>query len=219
MKLSNRQDRQKGLSRMFLIVFFTMSLLLGLVGGVLGALFFARPGPQGERGQQGLQGLQGNQGIQGVQGEAGTQGLQGLPGTNGINSILQILQERNDTAQSTSGYTAMQWFNMSAFDPSMNMSVVIQQNSKIFVEFSATSSMDAPGSLWIRIRVDNSLNSTLSIVSVGPPSAGTFRLQSHIEFLTNSLNSGQHTIEVQFLRESGSPIILDRTLTFMEITA
>jgi len=104
------------------------------------------------------------------------------------------------------------------FDPSMNMTVVIQQNSRIFVQFSGTLSMEAPGSIWIRIVVDNSLNSTVSIISVGPPSAGTFRLQSHIEFLADQLASGQHRIDVQFYRESGTPIILDRSLTFMEIT-
>ena len=226
MRPNNRHERQKGLSKIFLIVILVLSLLLGLVGGVLGALFFAKPGPQGEQGIQGLQGtqgLQGLQGIQGIQGEQGVAGLQGLQGpqgiagVNGVNSVLQVLQSRNNTAQTTSGYAAMQWFNMSVFDHSMNMSVTVQQNSRIFVQFSGTLSMEAPGSMWIRILVDNSLNSTLSIISVGPPSAGTFRLSSHIEFLTNSLNSGQHRIEVQFLRESGAPIILDRTLTFMEI--
>lgn len=223
MRPNNRHERQKGLSKMFLIVILVLSLLLGLVGGVLGALFFAKPGAQGEQGVQGLQGPQGLQGVlgvqglQGVQGEQGTAGTQGLQGLPGVNSILQLLQSRNSTAQATSSYAVMQWFNMSVFDHSMNMSVTVQQNSRIFVQFSAISSMEAPGSLWIRILVDNSLNSTLSIISVGPPSAGTFRLPCHIEFLTNSLNSGQHRIEVQFLRESGAPIILDRTLTFMEI--
>jgi len=207
---------------MFLVAFLAISLLLGLIGGVLGALFFAKPGSQGEQGTQGLQGPQGPQGIQGAQGELGVagaqgaQGTQGIPGVNGINSILQVIQNRNDTAQTTSSYTSMQWFNMSVFDRSMNLSVTLRQNSRIFVQFSSYSSMEAPGSLWLRILVDNN-SSSMSIVSVGPPSAGAFRLSSHIEFLTNSLSSGQHRIEVQFLRESGSPIILDRTLTFMEI--
>ena len=218
-RLNNRQERRNGQSKMFLIILIVMSLLLGLIGGVLGAVFFAKSGAQGEQGLQGPQGLPGVQGLQGEQGIAGIQGVQGLPGTNGINSILQVLQNRNSTAQATSSYAASQWFNMSVLDPSMNMSVIIQQNSKIFVQFSGTLSMEAPGSLWIRILVDNSLNSTLSIISVGPPSAGTFRLQSHIEFLTNPLSSGQHRIDVQFLRESGTPVILDRSLTFMEITA
>jgi len=158
------------------------------------------------------------QGEQGIQGPAGPQGQQGIPGTDGINSILQIVQNRNDTTQDTSSYTALQWFNMSVFDPSMNVTINIQQSSKIFVQLSGIVSLSSPASLWMRIRVDSNLNSTLSINSVGPPSAGTFRFSSHIEFLTDSLSSGQHVINVQFLRESGSPVILDRTLTVMEIT-
>jgi len=223
MRPNNRHERQKGLSKMLLIVILVLGLLLGLVGGVLGALFFAKSGPQGEQGAQGLQGLQGVQGLQGIQGLQGDQGVagadgsQGVPGVNGTDAILQIRHNANSTAQATSSYTAMLWRNMSVFDPSMNMSVTVQQNSRVFVQFSATLSMEAPGSMWIRILVDNSFNSTLSIVSVGPPSAGTFRLSSHIEFLTGSLASGQHRIDVQFLRESGSPILLDRSLTFMEL--
>lgn len=186
----------------FLILVLIIAILSGLISGVLSAMLFARPGPEGPAGSQGAQ---------------GGQGPQGNPGPNGINSILQIVQNRNDTTHGTSDYAVMQWFNMSQFDASMKMIINIQQNSKVFVQFSMVASLDAPGSLWARIVVDNNLNSTLAISTVGPPSAGVYRLTSHIEFLTDPLSSGQHLVQVQFLRESGSPIILDRTLTVMEL--
>jgi len=203
------------------------SLVLGFVGGVIGSLLFAIPGPagaQGAPGQDGLDGLQGETGSQGPagptgpQGEQGPQGLQGIPGTDGINSILQTIQNRNTTIQNTENYTAMEWFNMSESDSSMMVTIDVQQNSRLLVQFSATVSLEPPGSLRMRIVVDNSLNSTESVSSVGPPSAGTFKFPSHIEFLTEPLNSGFHTIHLQLLRETGSPIILDRTLTVIEIT-
>jgi hypothetical protein len=203
------------------------SLVLGFVGGVIGSLLFAIPGPagaQGPPGQDGLDGLQGETGPQGPagptgsQGEQGPQGLQGIPGTDGVNSILQTIQNRNTTIQNTENYTAMEWFNMSESDPSMMITIDVQQNSRLLVQFSATVSLEPPGSLRMRIVLDNSLNSTESVSSVGPPSAGTFKFPSHIEFLTEPLNSGFHTIHLQLLRETGSPIILDRALTVIEIT-
>jgi len=195
-----------------------LALVIGLLGGVLGAALtaslFVKPGPQGEQGPQGDQGLQGAQGLQGVQ---GLQGLQGISGTNGTDSILQILQNRNDTQENIGSYTAMLWFNMSEFDSSMKITINIQQNSKIFAQFSSTQSLSAPSSMWVRINVDNNYNSSTYKCAIGPPSPGVFIVPGHIEFLTNSLNSGQHTIYVQFLRENGSPLVLDRTFTVMEI--
>lgn len=42
-------------------------------------------------------------------------------------------------------------------------------------------------------------------------------LSNHIEFLTDPLNSGSHIVNLQILRENGSPTILDRTITITEI--
>jgi hypothetical protein len=205
MKLHSPSADKPSYGMKFLILVLIIAILSGLVSGALSAMFFARPGPEGPAGSQGMQG------------PAGSQGQQGMPGTNGINSILQIVQNRNDTARDTSSYSVMQWFNMSQFDASMKTVINIQQNSKVFAQFSMVASLDAPGSLWARIVVDNNLNSTVAISSVGPPSAGIYKLTSHIEFLTDPLSSGQHSVQVQFLRESGSPMILDRTLTVMEL--
>jgi hypothetical protein len=211
--------------RVTLTLLLIASLVLGFVGGAIGSLLFATPGPPGEQGPPGQDGLdgpqgptgpQGEQGTTGPQGEQGPQGLQGIPGTDGINSILQTIQNTNVTMQNTESYTAMEWFNMSDSDSSMMITIDVQQNSRLLVQFSASLSLEPPASLWTRIVVDNSSNSTVCVTSVGPPSAGV-KFPSHIEFLTDPLNSGLHTINLQLLRESGSPIILDRTLTVIEI--
>jgi hypothetical protein len=213
------------------------SIVLGLIGGIAGSFLFAKPGPQGTQGlpgqdgtdglqgetgpagSTGPQGAQGTTGSQGEQGEQGPQGLQGIPGTDGSNSILQLIQTRNTTAYNTGSYTLMEWFNMSDSDSSMIITFDVQQNSRLLIQFSASVLLEPPGSLRTRIVVDNNFNSTESVTSVGPPSAGTFKFPSHIEFLTDPLGSGTHTIQLQILRENGSPIILDRTLTVMEIAS
>jgi hypothetical protein len=202
MKIHRTSSEKPAYGTKFLILILIIAILSGLISGVLSAMLFARPGPEGPAGSQGTQGVQ---------------GPQGTPGTNGINSILQIVQNRNDTTHDTSSYAAMQWLNMSQFDASMKITINIQQNSKVFIQFSMITSIDAPGSMWARTVVDDTLNSTVAISSVGPPSAGIYRLTNHIEFLTDPLNSGQHSVQIQFLRESGFPIIMDRTLTVMEL--
>lgn len=200
-----------------------LALVIGLLGGVVSAAIvaplFMRPGPQGETGATGSQGSQGPQGAQ------GPQGLQGIPGTNGIDgtdAILQIFQNRNDTAVllSTVDYPVSQWFNMSDFDSSMKMTMNIQQNSKIFVQFSSSHTLDSGASIRVRIAVDNMYNSSIyQASSASPPSSGTYTFPGHIEFLTGPLSSGQHTIEVQFQRNvAGISTQLARTLTATEIT-
>ena len=188
-----------------------LALVIGLLGGVVSAALvaplFVVPGPKGDKGDKGDIGPQ------------GVQGIPGIPGEDGMSSILQTLQNRNNTAVDTSAYALMQWFNMSVFDSSMKMTISIQQNSKILVQFSASQTLDAPASFLVRIVVDNSYNSSVYKVSLGPPASGTYTIPGHVEFLTSPLSSGQHTIEVQFQRESGTtpPILLDRTLTVTEI--
>jgi hypothetical protein len=58
-------------------------------------------------------------------------------------------------------------------------------------------------------RFPHQVYSTVSKNSVGSSSTGIMTLSNHIEFLTDSLNSGLHTINLQILRENGSPTILD----------
>ena len=193
-----------------------LALIIGLIGGVVSAALvaplFVKPGPQGEIG------------LQGPQGEQGEQGLLGIPGVNGTDAILQILQNRNDTAVTISdpafGYTVSEWFNMSDFDSSMKITINIQQDSKIFVQFSSSHTLSSGASILVKIVVDNLYNSTIyKASSPSPPSSGTYSFPAHIEFLTGSLSSGQHTIEVQFQRDvTGPSTQLDRTLTVTEIT-
>jgi len=210
-----------------------LALVFGLLSGVVGAAlispFFVKPGPQGPQGEQGPQGSQGlkgdqgptgSQGPQGLQGLQGAQGTQGIPGINGTDAILQILQNRNATEVSTSGYAPDQWFNMSSFDSSMKITINIQQDSKILVQFSSTHFLSSPSSIWVRIVVDNNYNSSIYKSSALTPASGTYRMPGHVEFLTGPLSAGQHTIDVQFLKEnlSNSPRVSDRTLTVMEIS-
>jgi len=210
LKLEKKKKEQDKYMWKVLVLALVIGLLASIVGTALAAQIFIKSRPQGAQGEQGPQGPEGPQ---------GPQGPQGMAGVNGTNSILQILQNRNDTQVDTSSYTATQWYNMSDFDSSMKITINIQQNSKIFAQFSSTYSLEPPASIWVRIVVDNEYNSSTYICAVGPPASGTYKMTGHIEFLTNSLNAGSHTINVQFLRESGSPGILDRTLTVMEITS
>lgn len=189
-----------------------LALVIGLLGGVVSAAIvaplFVKPGPQGEVGDQGPQGPQGTQ---------GTPGIQGDPGTDGI---LQILQNRNSTSVSlnVARYPTFQWFNMSDFDASMKMTINIQQNSKIFVQFSSSHTLSSGASISVRVVVDNMYNSSIYKASSPNPSSVTNTIPGHIEFLTGSLSSGQHTIEVQFQRDmDGGSMQLERTLTATEI--
>lgn len=198
-----------------IILVVVIGLIAGLVGGVIAAAFFAKPGPEGPQGEQGVT-IQGPQGPQGPQGE---QGIQGIPGADGTDAILQIRQNRNDTLVNTGSYTLMRWFNMSDFDSSMKITMNIQQDSKIFVEFSSAFTLPT-ASILVRIVVDYNYNSSICKVSVpAPPASGIYTIPGHIEFLTGPLTAGQHTVEVQFMREKEIPLILDRTLTVAEITS
>jgi len=199
-----------------IVLVVVIGLVAGLIGGVIAAAFFAKLGPRGPQGEQGLQG------PQGLQGQPGEQGIQGIPGADGIDAILQIRQNRNDTLvelADTDRYTLMQWFNMSDFDSSMKITINIQQNSKIFVQFSSGFTLPT-ASILVKIVVDNNYNSTICKVSVpAPPASGIYTIPGHVEFLTSPLSAGQHTVEVQFMREKEVPTILDRALTVAEITS
>jgi hypothetical protein len=200
-----------------------IGLLAGAIGAALSAQIFIKPGPQGEQGPLGPQGEKGDKGDtgdlgpQGSQGEQGEQGPQGIPGVNGTDAILQIIQKRNETQVDIDGYAEMQWFNISDVDSSMEVIINIQANSKIFVQFSTTHRLEPPASIWVRIVVDGAYNSSMYVCATGPPASGVYQIPGHIEFLTDSLDTGPHTVNVQFLREVGSPITLGRTLTVIEI--
>ncbi len=176
-------------------------------------------GPQGETGPQGATGPQGPQGIQGPQGDQGPQGIQGLPGVNGTDAILQILQSQNATAQSLGSYTLDQWYNMSVFDGSMRMTVNIQDQSRIYAEFTSSVNIANLASVWLRIVVDNQINSTVCKIGLLAPSAVNLNLPASVKILTGALSAGQHTIDVQFLRDDGSPILMDRSLSAVEVTS
>jgi hypothetical protein len=224
LRVSEKLDEKVALALLLIA-----SIDLGLIGGITSAFLLAKPGTtgvQGPPGQDGTDGLQGEpgpagptgpEGAQGATGPQGEQGPQGILGTDGINSILQVIQNRNTTMQNSGSYTIMEWFNMSDADPSMMMTVNVQQNSRLLIQFSASISIDPPGSLQTRIVVDDNPNSTVSMNSISSSSTGLMTVPNHIEYLTDPLNSGVHTINLQVLRGSGSPEIMDRALTVLEI--
>jgi len=182
-------------------------------------------GPQGTAGETGPQGLQGEtgpigpEGPMGPQGEAGPQGIQGPQGEPGTGLIIQILQSRNVTIIETNEVSAMQWYNLSDFDSSMDITVDVSQNSKILVEFTGIHLMETPSSIWVRVVIDNVLVSTRYMISVGTPASASTYNCGHLEFLSDPLDAGEHTIQVQFLKEAGDPTILDRVLTVIEIAS
>ena len=106
---------------------------------------------------------------------------------------------------------------MSLFDSSMSIDINVQQNSRLLIEFSASILIDPPGSLNTRLVLDNNIISPVSFNSVGSSSAGILKFPNHIEFLTEPLSSGTHTINLQLYRENGFPELLDRVLTVMEL--
>ncbi len=209
------EDRRTKSTWKLLALVLVIGLVAGLLGGALGALVFIQPGPQGEQGEEGPQG------PEGPQGEQGPEGPQGIPGLDGTDSILQAIQYRNETEIDLSGYLEMQWYNLSDSDPSMETTMTVQQDSRILVQFSSTVEIEPPASVWLRLVVDDTYNSTIYVCSVGPPASGTYQMAGHVEFLTDSLGAGSHTIRAQFWIETEptNVRIQHRTLTAMELAS
>ncbi len=195
------------------------AIIAGLLGGLLGGFLFARAGPQGE---QGIQGLQGNNGMQGPQGEPGlqgSQGIQGLPGLDGNNSVFQIIQSQNLTNVNLGSYTNGQWYNMSIFDSSMRLTINVQDQSRIYAEFLSSISIPSEGTISLMIVVDNQFNGTVFNVGITNVPALTITFPIQAKILTNALSAGEHTIEVQFLRNNGTPLLMERSLYVSELTS
>jgi len=203
----------------WIIVIIALSLL-SLITGFIGAFIFARSGPQGPiglQGPQGIQGLQGEIGSQGIQGEQGLQGLQGESGLNGTDNIQQVLQSLNSTAENIGAYSAAQWLNMSIFDSSMRLTVNVDDQSRILVEFISSVYL-SNSEVRFRVIVDNQYASTISYTGLIGPSSPNDYDSIQVKLLTNALSAGQHTIDVQFYLVSGSPTVLDRSLFVTELS-
>ncbi len=69
----------------------------------------------------------------------------------------------------------------------------------------------------MKIVVDNQINSITYSAGIQPAIALTFPVQMKI--LTDALPAGEHTIEVQFLRNTGNQVLLERSLYVTEMTA
>lgn len=207
---------QGSLIRKGVLLTIIVALVFGLISGIAGAYVIAKPGPQGPQGEQGLQGETGSQGPQGIQ---GIPGPQGNPGVNGSNALIQLIPNHNTTTASLDTYTIDQWFNMSIFDSAMRVSINVQDGSRIYAEFLSSVELSTVGAISLRIVVDNQFNST--VVSAGVLSGPTVTLTMPIQvkMLTDTLPGGEHTIEIQFLREAGAPILMERSIFVIEIAS
>ena len=113
----------------------------------------------------------------------------------------------------------MSWWTLSDMDPSMELVINVQENSRLLAEFTATHEMETPSSIWARMIIDDVLISTKYMISVATPASPNTYCCGHLEFLTGELTAGEHVVQIQFYIEDGNPIILDRVLTVIEIAS
>ena len=208
------------------VLVVVVALVFGLISGLVGAYIFAKPASQGLQGEQGIQGemgIQGPQGVQGIQGETGpqgeqgVQGIQGETGLNGNNSIIQIIQNQNLTTANLVAYTSSQWHNISVFDSSMRLTINVQDGSRICAEFLSSVTISSSGVILLKIVVDNQFSSIVYNAGIQP--AVTLTLPIQMKILTGSLPAGEHTIEVQFLQNTGNQVLMERALYATEIAS
>jgi Collagen triple helix repeat (20 copies) len=183
----------------------------GLQGVIGEAGATGETGPQGPQGEIGPQGEQGVQGEQGIQGE---QGPQGEPGQDGTDSVQQAITNQNETAAIIgAAYSRSIWYDMSAFDSSMSMTINVNEQSRILAEFATSVYLSNAGANF-RIVVDHQYFSTVCYTSSNPP----MTLPVQVKILTGALSAGQHIIEVQFYRASDNyPLLMDRFLMVTEL--
>ncbi len=213
-----------------ILIVVTVAIIFGLLGGIIGSVFFAKQGQQGIQGLQGEIGPQGLQGIPGLNGTDGTPGLNGTdgapglngadgaPGLNGTDSILQIIRNQNTTPANLGLYNLTQWYNISVLDASMRLTINIRSQSRILAEFVGTVNF-TNSEIWLRIIVDNQINGVICYAGLLGPNAPVVHMPVQVKILTDALSAGTHTVQVQFYRSSGLPILLDRSLYVSELTA
>ncbi len=110
-------------------------------------------------------------------------------------------------------YNSSVWYDISVFDSSMTLTIDTSEQSRILAEFS-TSVYISNSAINFRVVVDNQFYSTISYSSSNPP----MNLPVQVTLLTSALPAGQHTIEVQFYRDSDSyPTLRDRFLMVTEL--
>lgn len=200
------------------LLLIVIAIIAGLLGGLLGGWLFAQPGPQGIQGDQGVQG---NPGVQGPPGIQGDQGIQGIQGPDGMSSVIQIIQSQNATSATLSAtYNISQWYNMSVLDSSMRLTINVQNQSRIYAEFLSYVYTSSAGVASLRIVVDNQFNSTICDAGIiGAPASTYLSIPIQVKILTDALPAGEHTIELQFLRDDGTPTLMERSLYVTELAS
>jgi len=244
--MANQEVKPKIRNAVLLVV--TVALVMGLISGLVGALIFAKPGPQGPEGPQGLQGVQGVIGIQGEQGPQGIQGEQGLQGLVGPQGIQGIQGPQGyNGSQGIQGEQGLQG------EPGLNGTNTIQQMlvSTNLTSVILDSSYDA--TQWLNMSAfDSSMSTTINvngqsrilaefaasvslsnsavwfrIVVDNQYSSTVCRLSSspnmdlpiYVKILTGSLSAGEHVIEVQFYRVSSTTTVHERAIFMTELPA
>ena len=100
----------------------------------------------------------------------------------------------------------------------MRIVMNVQNQSRIFAKFMSTLELGAETQIILRIIVDNLFYEGF-MYRLGDPSTAAWIVPCYVEFLTDPLAAGQHTVEMQFQRDISIPIVLGRTMTVMEITS
>jgi hypothetical protein len=212
-------------AKKIILLTVVVALIVSLISGIAGAYVIAKPGPQGPQGDQGPPGATGSLGPQGIQGIPGSQGIQGIPGpqgdpgVNGSDSLIQLISSHNVTTASLDAYTVGQWFNLSSFDSSMSVSITVQDGSRICAEFLSSVELSTVGAISLRIVVDNQFNSTVVTAGIYSGPTLTLTMPIHVKILTDVLPGGEHTIDIQFLREAGAPLLMERSIVVTEIAS
>lgn len=101
----------------------------------------------------------------------------------------------------------------------MSVSINVQDGSRICAEFLSSVELSTAGAISMRIVIDNQLNSTIINAGILSGPTVTMTMPIQVKILTDALPGGEHTIEIQFLRDAGAPILMERSVFVTEIAS
>lgn len=239
------KEKQVSTTSKVLLVVVGVALILSLLGGLLGALVFDTPGPQGEQGVQGIQGPQGEigpqgpmgpVGPQGVQGEQGVQGVQGLQGVQGETGLQGPVGEQGiQGVQGEPGEDGADAIQEMSVSQNLTMATIGTYNASEWFSLSVFDSSMAVmteveeghrvlAEFLASVYLSNSEvwfrivvdGQYVSAVCRASNSPGMY-IPIQVTMLTDPLSAGQHSVDVQFYRVSGISTLYDRSLYLTEL--
>jgi hypothetical protein len=101
----------------------------------------------------------------------------------------------------------------------MSASINVQNGSRICAEFLSSVELSTVGAISLRIVVDNQVHSTVVSAEILSGPTVTLVLPIYVKIMTDPLPGGEHTIEIQFFRDAGAPILRERSIFVTEIVA